>query len=255
MGSQRPPRPNRPSRPDRPKRPDARNSHPEVLPPIQLKPKDPSGKKVTAEAEEELPNVEPLTEEEKAVQKSQRNDLLNLLSKNRKTNRPGGASSRPTASSRPVGPSQSQDPKKESSALENLFSIITTSSSSSSSTSSSSSSSGGGVRVRPHGRKQSKKKKGRPSNSPSPTEDPELQSLSPQERLVKKVKETLVVPPLAPQDRPRGVRKKVILRKEKPEGQLPREGRRLGGGGSKIKTKKIRIRRPEEEAPAFPIVY
>jgi len=73
---------------------------------------------------------------------------------------------------------------------------------------------------------------------------------------VKKVKETLVVPPLAPQDRPRGVRKKVILRKEKPEGQLPREGRRLGrSGGSTIKSKKIRIRKPEEESPAFPIVY
>lgn len=66
------------------------------------------------------------------------------------------------------------------------------------------------------------------------------------------VQETLVGsdPPLAARDRPRGVRKKVILRKEKPV----REGRRLAEG-SKIKTRKIRVRRPEEDPPLFPIVY
>ena len=74
---------------------------------------------------------------------------------------------------------------------------------------------------------------------------------------MKKVQETLVVQEghsLRAQDRPRGVRKKVILRKEKEESDLPREGRRLGGG-AKIKTRKIRVRRPEEEEPRFPIVY
>ena len=203
--------------------------------------------------------VRHLTEEEKARKTSERNNLLNLLSKNRKTGRPGGSRS----SSRPQPPTPSQpqvqsENKKEMSPLESLFQIITSSSSSSSSTSSSSSSSSPslsqkGVRVTSHGRKQGKKKKGskRPP-APSPTEDPELRGLSPQERLVKKVQETLVVqdgPSLQARDRPRGVRKKVILRKEK-----PREGRRLGEG-SKIKTRKIRVRRPEEEPPLFPIVY
>merc|ERR1712098_58056 len=88
--------------------------------------------------------------------------------------------------------------KKEMSALENLFQIIT---SSTSSTSSSSSSSGGGVRVTSHGRSNGGK---RGSSSPSPTEDPELQALSPQERLVKKVQETLVSKGSSSGDRGRG---------------------------------------------------
>merc|ERR1712243_180759 len=133
----------------------------------------------------------------------------------------------------------------EMSALENLFQIITSSTSSTSS-----SSSGGGVRVTSHGRSNGGK---RGSSSPSPTEDPELQALSPQERLVKKVQETLVSKGSSSGDRSRGVRKKVILRKEKSDGKIPRHGRRLGDG-SKIKTKKIRVRRPEEEEP-FPIRY
>ena len=132
---------------------------------------------------------------------------------------------------------------------ENLFKIVTTKKvTSSSSVSSSSSSSESGVRVKPHGRKQSKRK-GQRRPQPSPTEDLELHSLSPQERLVKKVQETLVG-----QERPRGVRKKVILRKEKTHRGVPRQGRRLGGP-SQIKTRKIRVRRPEEERPSFPIVY
>ena len=76
---------------------------------------------------------------------------------------------------------------------------------------------------------------------------------------MKKVQETLGTgqegASLQARDRPRGVRKKVILRKEKADRELPREGRRLGKEGSKIKTRKIRVRRPEEEPPLFPIVY
>ena len=262
--SERPIRTERPKRPQRPrpvftpKRPESK-PQPAVLPPIQLKSKDPS-----SNTDEQQANVEPLTEEEKARKTSERNNLLNLLSKNRKTGRPGGSRS----SSRPQPPTPNQpqpqsENKKEMSPLESLFQIITSSSSSSSSSSTSSSSSSSspsslsqkGVRVTSHGRKQGKKKKGskRPPSAPSPTEDPELRGLSPQERLVKKVQETLVVqdgPSLQARDRPRGVRKKVILRKEK-----PREGRRLGAEGSKIKTRKIRVRRPEEEPPLFPIVY
>merc|ERR550534_2828674 len=258
--SERPIRTERPKSPQSPrpvftpKRPESK-PQPAVLPPIQLKSKDPN-----TDTDEQQVNVEPLTEEEKARKTSERNNLLNLLSKNRKTGRPGGSRS----SSRPQPPTASQpqpqsENKKEMSPLESLFQIITSSSSSSSSSTSSSSSSSSpslsqkGVRVTSHGRKQGKKKKGskRPA-APSPTEDPELRGLSPQERLVKKVQETLVVqdgPSLQARDRPRGVRKKVILRKEK-----PREGRRLGEG-SKIKTRKIRVRRPEEEPPLFPIVY
>ena len=96
--TQRPARPSRPSRPrpvfspkrpQRPQRPNTSTSQPSILPPIQLKAKDQEG-------EVELPAVEPLSEEEKAVQKSQRNDLFNLLSKNRKGGRGGGGrSSRP----------------------------------------------------------------------------------------------------------------------------------------------------------------
>ena len=71
--------------------------------------------------------------------------------------------------------------------------------------------------------------------------------------MVKKVQETLVSKGSSSGDRSRGVRKKVILRKEKSDGKIPRHGRRLGEG-SKIKTKKIRVRRPEEEEP-FPIRY
>jgi len=268
--SERPERTERPKRPQRPrpvfkpKRPEAKPQS-AVLPPIQLKSKDPG-----ANPDEQLANVEPLTEEEKARKTNERNNLLNLLSKNRKNGRPGGRSSnrpQPSTTNQPE-PERQTEKKKEMSPLETLFQIITTSSSSSSSTSSSSSfsssssspsSSQKGVRVTSHGRKQGKRKKGskRPS-APSPTEDPELRGLSPQERLVKKVQETLGTgqegPSLQARDRPRGVRKKVILRKEKPDRGLPREGRRLGEG-SKIKTRKIRVRRPEEEPPLFPIVY
>ena len=87
--TQRPARPSRlrpvftPKRPQRPQRPNTSTPQPSILPPIQLKAKDQEG-------EVELPAVEPLSEEEKAVQKSQRNDPLNLLSKNRKGGRGGG---------------------------------------------------------------------------------------------------------------------------------------------------------------------
>ena len=227
-----------PKRPQRPQRPNTSTSQPSILPPIQLKAKDQEG-------EVELPAVEPLSEEEKAVQKSQRNDLLNLLSKNRKGGRGGGG-----RSSRPAPDTTQRSVKentREVSPLENLFKIVTTKKVTSSS-SVSSSSSESGLRVRPHGRKQSKRK-GQARPPPSPTEEPELHSLSPQEWLVKKVQETLVG-----QERPRGVRKKVILRKEKTDRGVPRQGRRLGGP-SQIKTRKIRVRRPKEEGPSFPIVY
>merc|ERR1712128_386965 len=249
-----PKRPQRPRPVFAPKRPEEKPQA-AVLPPIQLKSKDPG-----ANPDEQLANVEPLTEEEKARKTNERNNLLNLLSKSRKNGRPGGRSSnrpQPSAPNPPEPPRQNEN-KKTMSPLESLFQIITTSSSSSSS-SSPPSSSQKGVRVTSHGRKQGKRKKGskRPS-APSPTEDPELRGLSPQERLVKKVQETLGTgqegPSLQARDRPRGVRKKVILRKEKPDRDLPREGRRLGEG-SKIKTRKIRVRRPEEEPPLFPIVY
>ena len=62
------------------------------------------------------------------------------------------------------------------------------------------------------------------------------------------------LPPCRPWTAPElRLRKKVNLRKEK-RGDLPREGRRLAGG-STIKTRKIRVRRPQEEPPAFHIVF
>lgn len=54
--------------------------------------------------------------------------------------------------------------------------------------------------------------------------------------------------------KPKENRKKVILRKKKPNrfGQESREGRQLEG--SRLKTVKIRVRRLHEE-PDFPVVY
>merc|ERR1712128_98869 len=115
------------------------------------------------------------------------------------------------------------------------------------------------VRIRPHEKKQGKRKKStRPSNAtPTPTEDPSLQNLTPQERLVKKVQETLRSGDNKEADRarPKSRRKKVIFRKKKTDDdQLPRSGRTLGSEGTQIKTVKVRVRRIVEPQP-FPIVY
>jgi len=234
----------------------------------------------TLEEEEQIAKqVIPLNEEERKSQKNQRNSLLKQLSKNRSDPRQTGS-----RNSRPPKPAQrpttvrpkKQEKKTEMSALENLFSIISaskennkdssqtvvkvTSTSSSSSSSSSRESSVPNVRIRPHGKKQGKRKKSaRPHNAtPTPTEDPSLQSLTPQERLVKKVQETLRSGDDSEADivRPKSNRKKVIFRKKKTNisEQLARSGRQLGSDGTQIKTVKVRVRRIVEPLP-FPIVY
>ena len=145
--------------------------------------------------------------------------------------------------------------------LENLFNIINeekqgeeevktvvrvTSSSSSSSVSSQA------------GRKKVVKKSLRGSRGPA-----QLLHLSPQERLVKKVQETLrnensEDDPVKDLNRPTSPRKKVIFRKRKEEEvrqqQVPRLGRSSRPGSSQIKSVKVRVRRIEE-VPPFPIVY
>ena len=116
--SERPVRTERPKRPQRPrpvftpKRPESK-PQPAVLPPIQLKSKD-----LSSNTDEQQANVEPLTEEEKARKTSERNNLLNLLSKNRKTGRPGGSRS----SSRPQPPTPSQPQPKSENKSHNHFS-------------------------------------------------------------------------------------------------------------------------------------
>ena len=89
----------------------------------------------------------------------------------------------------------------------------------------------------------------------------DLHHLTPQERLVKKVQETLRNENGEAKDivRPSNSRKKVIFRKRTGEealrsGQLPRIGRQFQPGSSQIKSVKVRVRRIEE-IPPFPIVY
>jgi len=223
--------------------------------------------------EEEIAKVVlPLNDEERKSQTNQRNSLLKQLVKNRGDQRQAGTRKNrpPQQTQRP----QKQEPKKpekksDTSALENLFSIISSNQNNDNSktvvkvtsSSSSSSSSGPNVRIRPHGKKHGKRKKSnRPSNAtPTPTEDPSLQNLTPQQRLVKKVKETLRSGDSATDDadlvRPKSNRKKVIFRKKKTgNDQLPRSGRKLGSEGTQIKTVKVRVRRIVEPLP-FPIVY
>merc|ERR1711892_1149556 len=228
--------------------------------------------------EENAKPVLPLNDEERKNQKNQRNSLLKQLSKNRGEQRQTGTrNSRPPQSAqRPETAKPKKSEKKtDMSALENLFSIISSNqnndkdstktvikvTSSSSSSSSSRESSVPNVRIRPHGKKQGKRKKStRPSNAtPTPTEDPSLQNLTPQERLVKKVQETLRSGDNENEDadlvRPKSNRKKVIFRKKKTDNdQLPRSGRKLGSEGTQIKTVKVRVRRIVEPLP-FPIVY
>ena len=96
------------------------------------------------------------------------------------------------------------------------------------------------------------------------TESPDLQRLTPQQRLVKKVQETLRNENRNPEEEARDIirqtnpRKKVIFRKRKDgevrQAELPREGRKFQPGSSQIKSVKVRVRRIEE-IPPFPIVY
>lgn len=223
------------------------------------------------EKEEETPKaVLPLNDEERKNQKNQRNSLLKQLSKGRGDQRQTGVrSSKPTQSEQLPQTKRPQQKNSGASALENLFSIISannnnndasqtvvkvTSSSSSSSSSSSRGSSEPNVRIRPHGKKQGKRKTS--GGTPSPTKDPSLQNLTPQERLVKKVKETLRNGEREEGDhtRPKSTRrKKVIFRKKKTDDKdLPRAGR--SSDGTQIKTVKVRVRRIVEPQP-FPIVY
>jgi hypothetical protein len=112
-----------------------------------------------------------LNDEERKNQKNQRNSLLKQLSKNRGGQRQTGSrNNRPKPS--PQVPEakrpQTQEKKTGASALENLFSIISSGkgnendasktvikvTSTSSSSSSSSESSQPNIRIRPHGKKQ-----------------------------------------------------------------------------------------------------
>lgn len=240
------------------------------------RPKSPP--KSRTEEDEVSKQIQPLNDEERKSQKSQRNNLLKQLSKNRGDQRQSG--NRPSRPTRPSGPDRApaaEGPKAGqkgtgASALENLFNIISANkgsdndstktvikvTSSSSSSSSSSESSGPNVRIRPHGKKTGKRNGSREGGNATPTEDPTLQNLTPQERLVKKVKETLRNGDQKEPDQSRSRsnrRKKVIFRKKKTDDdQLPRSGRKLGSDGTQIKTVKVRVRRIVEPQP-FPIVY
>jgi len=219
--------------------------------------------------DEKAKAVLPLNDEERKNKKNQRNSLLKQLSKNRGDQRQTGIRHSKPKQIPTTNRPQKQNRKTGSSALENLFSIInsgnndasqtvvkvTSSSSTSSSSSSSRKSSEPNVRIRPHGKKQGKRKI---SGTPSPTEDPSLQNLTPQERLVKKVQETLRSGESEEtgHTRPKSTRrKKVIFRKKKTDAKdFPRSGTALGSDGTQIKTVKVRVRRIVEPEP-FPIVY
>jgi len=119
--SERPEQTERPTRPQRPRPVFTPDPKPQsaILPPIQLKSKDPG-----ASLEEQLANVEPLTEEEKARKTNERNNLLNLLSKKRKNSRPGGRSNKrpqPPAIPNQQEPARQSKNKKVLSPLESLF--------------------------------------------------------------------------------------------------------------------------------------
>jgi len=252
----------------------------------------------TAKAKKNLDEIndgkktEPLTKREKSSKKSQRNNLLRLLGRNRdsskKQTRLHNQESLPQSPVKSLkrnekGPEQD----KEMSPLENLFNIIASKTGKENdsektlvkvTSSSSSSSSSRGPNVRPHGRIKGKKtKKGQrlvSSSRPVSNKHPILEDLSPQERLVKKVKDTLVKnkdniaggvskengrrPTKSDMNlsRPQSNRKKVIFRKKKLDrfgnGHNPREGRTLEG--SNMKRVKVRVRRINE-TPTFPIVY
>ena len=229
--------------------------------------------KPPAPAQEKENEILPLSDTERKSKKQERNNLFKKLLNGRNEEK---TTSNPIVIKIPK--------QEEMSPLENLFNIIqsnqetpekpepsvrvTSSSSSSSSRSVSSSSSSSSSRSSSSstgtGGRRKKVKKSTKSHSRS-TEDRSLQQLTPQERLVKKVQETLrnennkadteakdIV-------RPSNSRKKVIFRKRKGEeaarsGQLPRIGRQFQPGSSQIKSVKVRVRRIEEISP-YPIVY
>ena len=229
-------------------------------------------KTTQAPATDKEKDVLPLSDTERKSKKQERNNLFKKLLSGRNEER---TTTKPVVNQIPTQ-------EKEMSPLENLFNIIqsnqetpekpepsvrvTSSSSSSSSRSVSSSSSSSSVRSSSSstGGRRKKVKKSTKSHLRS-TGDRSLQQLSPQERLVKKVQETLRnesdTADTEARDivRPRNSRKKVIFRKRKDEevdqsGQLPRIGRQFKPGSSQIKSVKVRVRRIEE-IPPFPIVY
>jgi len=224
--------------------------------------------------------VLPLTDNERESKKQERNNLFKKLLRGRSDETTSTALPTPA----PAGPKKQN---KKMSPLENLFNIIKTSKedsepvvrvTSSSSTSSRSSSSRSSTSVssssstssisssRPsvsNGPKRKKVKKSVAGHTRA-TESPDLQRLTPQQRLVKKVQETLRNENRNPEEEARDIirqnnpRKKVIFRKRKDgevrQAELPREGRKFQPGSSQIKSVKVRVRRIEE-IPPFPIVY
>jgi len=230
-----------------------------------------------APAQEKEKEILPLSDTERKSKKQERNNLFKKLLSGRNDEK---ATVKPVVKSIPK--------QEEMSPLENLFNIIqsnqetpekpkpsvkVTSSSSSSSSrsvsssrtvSSSSSSSSSRSSSSSTGGRRKKVKKSAKSHS-RPTEDLSLQQLTPQERLVKKVQETLrnennnADTEVKDIVRPSNSRKKVIFRKRKGEevarlGQLQRKGRQFQPGSSQIKSVKVRVRRIEE-IPPYPIVY
>merc|ERR1712025_852575 len=163
---------------------------------------------------------------------------------------------------------KSKKKEKKMNPLENLFNIINSGSAkdkkenqqtvvkvTSSSSSSSSNHPEGKKHIRKQGRKKKKGIRPRPGKGPLPTANPKFEDLSPQERLLQKVKETLNkkgksavngnVIPFAPKEadiqQPKHSRK-IRIR----NGERPREGRNIEE--SKLKTFKVRVRRVEEAA-------
>merc|ERR1712025_1320086 len=219
--------------------------------------------------------------------------LKNLFSRNRPDNRKsqrGQNKRKPENSEKPNQISEESNPiknkskkkEKKMNPLENLFNIINSGSANdkkenqqtvvkvtSSSSSSSSNHPEGKKHIRKQGRKKKKGIRPRPGKGPLPTANPKFEDLSPQERLLQKVKETLNkkgksagngnVIPFAPKEadiqQPKHSRK-IKIRINKPgrirNGERPREGRNIEE--SKLKTFKVRVRRVEEAAP-FPVVY
>ena len=227
-------------------------------------------------------DVLPLTDNERESKKQERNNLFKKLLRGRSDETTSAPL--PTPAPAPAGPQN-----KKMSPLENLFNIIKTSkedsepvvrvtsssstssrssssrSSTSVSSSSSSSSISSSIPSASNGGKRKKVKKSVAGHTRTKaTESPDLQRLTPQQRLVKKVQETLRNENRNQEEEARDIirqtnpRKKVIFRKRKDgevrQAELPREGRKFQPGSSQIKSVKVRVRRIEE-IPPFPIVY
>merc|ERR1712029_539517 len=201
--------------------------------------------------------IPPLSDNERKAKKQERNKLFKQLLKNRNEETTTQATVSVVTPIAIVTPTNSRNQKqKDMSPLENLFNIIQTNKAApksavrvTSSSSRCSSSSTGGRR------KKVKKSINRKTDSS------QLHELSPQERLVKKVQETLRNENKEKEEakdivRQSSQRKKVIFRKRKDEEvtKLPRTGRHFRPGSSQIKSVKVRVRRIDE-IPPFPIVY